>query len=271
MTIKTRNRLLLVLLAVSTVLLLTGLFLVIFHYITHTIAKPPAAFLPSNGRVFFLRYSFRAVILSIFTMALYVVISSFFLFIEFEKTQSTEIIYFSMFLVGCLTEIMRLSLPIFNLWDSYSLFFMFCGRIIVTGRVLAPASLLFMAIASGTEQRQNLERNLIIITAASFLTAVIIPLNTATISPLCVVEWGYAKLFFVVRILILCTTALSLLIVNATNGGRKRTAFMFLFLATGYIILCSAQNYLSFTAGAALLLGGSTAFLNQIHKMYLWD
>ena len=270
MTIKTRNILLLVLLIVSLSLLLADSTLLFYNLYKGTLTAPDT-FPVKRVPIFFTGgYSFSAVILSIFIFLIYAAISVFYVYFEFEKTQSTEIIFFAMFLVGCLSESLRLCIPFFNLWHTISSFLVFSGRIVIFGRTIAPLALLFVAVFSGTEQRQYVERNLIILIIVAVTIALLLPLDTVNVLPNCCVLWGFSSAFLVVRILVLAATALSLFINSFAMGRTEKTPYGFLGLAVGYEICCYSSSYASLIPGAALLFAGTAVYLGSLHSQYLW-
>jgi hypothetical protein len=270
MTIKTRNILILFLLIISLVLLLTNATFLFYNLYKGTLIGPdtfPEERLPG----FFVRgYNFKAVILSLFIFLIFVSASAYYIYIQFEKTQSTEIIFFSVFLCGCLAESIRLCIPLFNLWHSLSTFLIFTGRAVLFGRTLAPLALLFDAVFSGTEQRQYVERNIIILAVASIMIAMLIPLDTAIVLPNCCVRWGVGKAFLVIRMLILLTTAVSLFVNSFTMGNKEKGPYGFLVLAAGYEVCCYASSFVAAGIGAVLLFSGTVVYLENLHRLYLW-
>jgi hypothetical protein len=270
MTIKSRNILLLLLLILSLCLLLADATLLFYNLYKGTLIGPDS-FLEQPHPGFLAKgYSFSAVLLSLFIFLVYVSVSVYYLFVQFEKTQSTEIIFFALFLFGCLTESIRLFVPIFNLWHSLSTLLIFTGRIVLFGRTLAPLALLFDAVFSGTEQRQYVERNLVILIVVSIMMALLIPLDTAVVLPNCCVRWGEGRAFLIVRILILVVTAISLFINSFTMGNKEKAPYGFLALAAGYEVCCYASSYPAVTTGGVLLFAGTAVYLGSLHRQYLW-
>lgn len=270
MTIKYRNILLLILLIFSILLLLTDSTLLFYNLYKGTLSGPdtfPAGNLPS----FFIKgYTFSAVLLTLFIFLIYVCVSVYYIYIEFEKTQSTEIIFFAVFLFGCLSESIRLCVPFFNLWHSLSTLLVFTGRVVIFGRTIAPLALLFDAVFSGTEQRQYVERNLIILFVVSIMISILMPLDTAIVLPNCCIRWGEGEAFLVIRLLILSVTAISLFINSFSLGNKEKAPYGFLALAAGYEICCYASSYIAAGVGGILLFAGTAVYLASLHNQYLW-
>ncbi|MCK9171021.1 MAG: hypothetical protein M0P01_11470 [Treponema sp.] len=270
MTIKSRNIFLLILLVTSLCFLLTDATLLFYNLYKGTFI-PPDTFFDQKMPFFFIKgYRFSAVIFSLFIFLIYVSVWIYYIYVQFEKTQSTEIIFFALFLCGCLTESVRLYIPLFNLWHSLSTFLIFSGRLVIFGRTLAPLALLFDGVFSGIEQRQYVERNILILFVVSIMTALLIPLDTAVVLPNCCIRWGEGRAFLILRILVLTTTAVSLFINSFMLGNKEKAPYGFLALAAGYEICCYTTSYPAAAAGCLLLFAGTAVYLGDLHRQYLW-
>lgn len=273
MTLKLRNRFFIVLFVASLCCIATAA--IIFFAALHAGAITP----PEDYRVPafltklpFARYHFTATMLSITILVLYVPVTVFFLLRAFENTQSSEIIFFAGFLLSCLCEGIRILIPLFGLGLSFSQLQLFSGRVLFIGRLLAPLSFVSAATMSGIEQRQDIERNFLIMIAISMLAALTVPLNTAQITTACAITWGFSRLFLVVRCLLLATAILSFLLqgVKQDSAELKRTAVACLLVVCGYSFLTIADNFLCMIAGTLLLVAGTIQMLVNLHTLYMW-
>lgn len=274
MTLKSRNRLFLAFFIISLVCSLVYASFYIYALVTKRVVPPEGTVRPLalfEGRVLF-SYSFVASLISITLFIVYVPIGMFVLLSGFEKTQSIEVIYFSGFLIGCFTEGIRIILPLFGLWKTYTSLFIFTGRLVFAGRVLASLSLLFAAIFSETEQRQNVERNYIVLIVVSALLGMLTPLDTASIVSTCTVKWGYAKMFNAMRLLIFICTMITTVINAITKDSveLKENAVGYALLLSGYSLLLAADNYFILIIATILFGIGNVLYLRSIHTLYLW-
>jgi len=274
MTLKSRNRLFLAFFIISLLCSLVYAGLYIYALVTGDIVPPENPIRPLalyEGKSLF-AYSFSASLLAIAFFIVYVPVCTFILFFGFEKTQSLEVIYFSAFLLGCLAEGNRIILPLFGLWKTYTTLFIFSGRLVFAGRVLVPLSLLFAALFSENEERQNVERNYIVLLVISILCGVFTPLDTASIVSTCTVHWGYAKMFNTIRFFLFLFTLITM-IINAFKKDSielKGNAVGFVLLMAGYSLLLAADNYVVFFVSTALFTIGTIVYLKSIHTLYLW-
>jgi hypothetical protein len=274
MTLKVRNRLIMTFISGSIACIAIACAFIIIAFAQKAVIPPPVfrnppmlySLFPFTG------YSFTATMLSTGILILYVPITAILLFVYFEKTQATEVIFFIGFLAACLCEGLRLVTPLFGLWQTYSALLLFAGRIVFLGRVLAPLSFICLAIMSESSQRQEIERNTTIMYAVSIVFAIVMPIDTARINSACTVCWGFDQIFFVIRVLLIIATFMSFNS-NAIKRDSKeqvQLSFAFLIIMSGYALLVSSDNYAFLTFGTALLYGGTGSFLFILHRLYLW-
>lgn len=271
MTIRTRNRFIIFFMFISLMLLLGAGIITGLDYFSGNFAFPtsnPFTFMQNN---FLFKFNFLTVVFSIFAFLFYT--SFFFLFItiEFEKTQSNEIIFFSVFLLGCLSESIRLLVPVLNMWNNITTFTLFCTRTIIFGRICATVALLFSVICSSPDYRQYIEQNILIIFSGSLVIAILIPLNSYEMYPTGIISWGFGRLLRISMICILCVAIVSQFIKSFSSTHRTTMlAVGLLLISIGYYILCSSYNYFFLFSGFIPLFGGTFIYLKFLHKQYLW-
>ncbi len=273
MTLTVRNKLIKTFLVISILYILTIFTAFLIALLNKAITPPPTIRIPSFlDKLSFLKYNFVASILSVFSIMLYVPVTIVFVLFFFERTQSAEVIFFIMFLCGCLCEGVRILIQIFGLWSTFSDLLFFCGRIVFFGRILTSLSFIFASIASDINQRQDIERNLAIISTIAIVFTAIIPLNTAKISSTGTVTWGYGALFTITRIVFLIISFFSFLIRAQKEGCLefKKIAYFLLVLNIGYSALVMTDNYIFFPVGLILFVLGTFKYLENLHKLYMW-
>lgn len=271
MTIKTRNISMLVLFFISAVNLLTSIVFMIYAIKTNTFHTPENIQQRIILNFFSNRFTFATAIISIFVLLIYVSAVSIYFAIAFEKTQSTEIIFFSLFLTGCLCESFRLMIPLMDLWNSFSLIAIISGRIVIFGRFLAPISLLAVSVASVSEQRQNVERNIAIIVITSLISTWFIPLDSFHASVRCIFPWGNSNtIFSVARIIFVIIAIVSQILIANAYTTQTVLVIAFAVLATGYLVLCLTFSIFTLAAGAVMLIAGSSVYIKKLHVQYLW-
>lgn len=270
MIIKVRNRILLCLTMLSiTILVASALFAGIKIY--YGINDFPYDFSVKVSKFFFLTPTVYSTISSVFILLIYVITTLFYISVQFEKTQSSEIIYFSLFLFSLLFEFVRIFIPCLNLYDSYSRITSIISRLVLFSHVLSPLSLLYISIQNLPEHRQNVERNLTILLIISAMISVTVPLDSEKMTLTCRLKFGFEREFLIFWGLFTLITFISLLQNNFSENSKSKMPLGFLLLAFGYKILCTTPVLISILAGTVLLITGTVIFLKELHKKYLWD
>lgn len=269
MTVITRNRLFILSRIFSFCIYFFCLGIFLYYYFNNSIFEPEVF---SKQTFFLIKHNFTAVILSIIMFFIYTLTTQFFIFNNFAKTRATEVLFFSTFLLGCLSELFRLLLPIDGLASSFSTMYIVLGKAVIFGRILCPLSLLFVTLMSEPEQRLNEERNLTVILFISMIFCNFIPVNATVITKCCTFKWGFYSFIVLFRILVIFAASVSLFLNAKDNDfdNAKRMAASFAIMSTGYLVLCRTDNYAALAAGTILLFSGTYNYLKSLHKKYLW-
>ena len=274
MTLKTRNNFIKLFFALSVVFV-AGCSAVFFVSLSkNMILNPPDLRIPAFlQNMPFVKKSFVATMLSFPVLILYVPVCFYLLVRFFENTQTSEIIFFTGFLIACLAEAARFVTICLGLWQTFSNSLVFAGNIVLFGRTLAPLSFLCAALLSETSQRQDIERNYVIMITVSVVFAAIIPMNTARIASTGLVTEGFMKLINILRFLLLLTATASFLIhgIKKSNIEYKRLAASSCLLIFGYSLLVSCDSFLFLILGTLALYAGTFKYLKFLHKMYMWN
>ena len=271
MTIKIKNRLIFFLIFISMALIITGLLTTGIFFFTGHIAQPSSLPVLPLQSFFIFRYRFFCSLSSIFVLLAYSFITLIVINIEFEKTQSSEIIFLAIFFIGCFLESARLAFPIFNLWESKETASILASRLVLAGRVICTASILFSAAYSGTEYRQYVEQNIAIIFVLGLVIANFYPLNTNYVLPEGHFAWGFSNLLVTSQRFIMFLTFFLQLRLKKGDKKNRNLAAGILLLALGYSFLVSASNIFFLAGGALLIISGTHLYIKTLHSIYLWN
>ena len=271
MTIRLKNRLTFVLILISIALLLSaavasglGLY---FGKIRFPNQIPALRF----QEFFIFRYSRICIFVSVFSLLVYTLIFLITIGVQFEKSQSSEIIFMMIFFAGCFTEAFRLLFPLANLWETGQTLAVIATRFILAGRIASCMSLFFMASYSRAEYRQFVERNIMIILVVALIFAVAYPVNTNVILPEGRLAWGLSYLVTGTKAGLLSLAVLS----QALESLKEKTSFRLtvgiFLIAVGYSLLHSAYNFFMLALGIASLVLGTIIYVKKLHRQYLWN
>ena len=271
MTIKQKNRLIFVLIFIAMALLLTSITFFVLGLYTKTLALPISLPQVSLPNLFLFRYNFFCPFIAVFTLLTYMIISLIIMNIEFEKTQSSEIIYLTIFFIGILPEAAKLIFPILNLWNSNQSIAIYATRFILIGRMISVLSIFFASTCSKAEYRQFVERNIFIILAISFIFGLIYPVNTNVILPEGRFAWGMPVMFTTSYIAIFLLSFISQIIYASRENSNYCLPFGLLLISAGYYVLCGAWNFFAITTGFLSLAAGTILYLGRLHHIFLWN
>jgi hypothetical protein len=276
MTLRERNRfitgfLIFSILTVALFVVLTVLGVTAGRARGPTLSSEAILSTPSVSRFWFVApWDFRAILASIIFLTLSVPVVTFLMIVHFEKTQAQECVYFTLFLFSCLSESTRLFIPLLDLWESNATFLIAMTRLLLFGRLLAPAAFLFNALSAIPGQNRDTDRNALMLAALSGIIATLIPINITKVLPYCVVETGFPALFRTYQIFLFLLTLLALAVQLRQNGKEHLFLLAGVFtLFTGYLILINAASWLEFALGLLAFAGGVYVYLVNLHKTYL--
>lgn len=273
MILKVRNRILRILLYLSLFALASSIAVFVYTVLSGNLVSPPDLRIPKFlSKIPFARQNLAATLLSFAFLSIYVPVVFFYIYKFFENTQSSEIIFFTAFLIGILCETARFFTICFVVWRTFTNLLIFLGNIVLFGRIIAPFSFVAASIFSGLDQRQDIERNYLLMTVLAFIFAIIVPLNTAKISSTGLATESAMFLLNGTRFILIVLAALSLAIKSYVNENKDYISqgIWMLVLYIGYTFLISADCFFLMIPGAALLSFGTYFYLKTLHKMYMW-
>lgn len=275
MTLSARNKLLMTVFVTAILFIIATAIITATAFILHKPAVPA-----DTERLFGILdanpvagYNFAAAFGSAVVLVLYMAVAICLVYVNFEKTQSAEIIYFALFLVGTMLEGIRIWLPAYNIWTTFSSVYILLGRFLFFGRMLATLALIFLVLLSINQNaHQEAERNTLIIATTAGVFAWIVPVDTMTIPSNCAVRFGYERLF--IALSSMCFAAAFVAMRNqsrSVDSREYRTASNgYITLIAGYLMLTQADSILSLGAGTLLLVLGTVVFLSNLHRYYMW-
>ncbi len=269
MTLSTQNKFTL---SFSTISSLVGIFFIVSICLYfHTIYTPNVlqftslqSFLTEKNQLFS--------ILSVAIFSLYVPIAGFTIYFTFEKTKSTELLFFTAMLIGFFAETLLLCIPIFSLHEGYSMFLRSVSSIAFFGQMQVILSVLAQGVLVTQEDSRDTDRFLGLISVVSLSFAVIIPVNLTNISSDFYPTYGFSSLVTIIRIAFILITFSSMFFssISAKSKHYKIASIAFLIICIGYVVLLGTKTFLSLCIGTVLLIVGSVYFLKHLHTYYMW-
>jgi hypothetical protein len=220
----------------------------------------------------FLKPDLHAVHGSIGISVLYAFVSLSLILYFFEKTQSPEILFVAFFTLSFSMEAVRLILPLGYLYDIPSLYLLMASRILLFGRYFGIFSLFAASIYSAGFEAQKQRTIILIITVATLVIALGIPIDTQTWDSCLNMINGYTSMFRLIEAGTALITAISFFIAAFSHGSREYVIIgigsLMAFLGRN-LILC-ADTWAGPLPGILFLALGTWFMCVQLHKIYLW-
>ena len=191
----------------------------------------------------------------------------------FKKTPSLEIVFFGLFIISCMLEQVRILIPLAWRNNTYAGIFYVEAKILMTARILGPLSLFFSFSFNKADQRQNMERNALILITVSILGGVLFPIDSNKITSTFTVLWSCRTVFGFFRLFLFLAT-LSLISVDILvkkNSDLKMVLIGFIILYAGYHSLQNTDCWSKFAVSAVLLSYGSYKYLSAVHELNVWQ
>ena len=273
MTIQTRNRMRLLFLCFSSLIVLFAVFSYLFAFIKEAYISLPENMLYSTSRSH-LAYSPIAVS----TVALAFSVASFafalYVYFAFKKIQSDEIFFFEVFLFSISWEALRLLPPLFLFSSGILVELASISRILYFFRFLALFSLLSMSLFSIKPIARQKFFIMFLLVFLSLMLSMAEVFDSTQINPLflsgsSVLSKTYIIIFIAFSIFILSTISLSY--VYNSIAERLHIIGGAISLILGYFAMLIFYDYVFTFLGLFLFLYGIANIIRNIHAIYLWQ
>jgi hypothetical protein len=203
---------------------------------------------------------------------LYSLISIILIYFLFEKTQSQEILFFSLFVVSMAVESIRIIVPLKVLYDFPALYCVMAARILVFSRYFGLFSLFASGVCAAGLETQKQRNTVIVILLTALAIAMGIPVDGLSWDSALIMLTGYTTMFTIVEGGLLLFTVISFFIAAYNRSSRD---YIFIGIGTllafaGRNILLYADAWLSPFPALAVLAAGTWFFCTRLHQIYLW-
>ena len=270
MTLRTRNRFIRILFAVSTLFFFTNQIILLLGIINHSFTfQYFDQYL--NDKFFLFRYSPYYVLSSNIFLNFYVSSASIILYRSFEKTAAIEAVYAILYLIACLASCARLIIFFFNLPGTYTYLLTACGSTVLFSKLLFPISILFLAAMPFIDQIQDTNRNVFLIIILCIFFAEIIPINTSITKADFSVFHSYEVLIHIFSTVCIISGIVITFIRNNKRMNNQKTTIGYSCTSIGLLIIFSTTTLFQLITGIVLITLGTYFYYYELHKQYLWN
>lgn len=275
MTIAGRNRILIVGICISTLLLVASVVccvVIVRQGLLTGMATAPqsALWIFRQPLLIYTNYAAMIRIAALPLIAVAILVSIFFLF---EKTHALEISFFSLFIFALAMESLQLLFPLQKAYPLLIIFSASIARAIFFFRFFASLSLLTASLFAHKTFTRAIGAAIFLLSFISFALAHTIPINTVRAFSFFSFSESYQSLLYSFQAIICALAVVSFLFVGIFRSipEYRQAALWLAAILIAHVFLLSTASWLFTAAGIAVLAGGSFLFLRSIHQFYLWQ
>jgi hypothetical protein len=202
----------------------------------------------------------------------YSLLSIILIYYFFEKTQSQEILFFSLFVISFAVEGIRIVIPLRVLYAFPNVYCVMAARVLVFGRYFGLFSLFAAGVCAAGLEVQKQQNAVTVIALAALAIALGIPVDGLSWDSSLNMLTGYGNMFMIVEGGLLLFMVISFFIA-AHNRGSKEYIFIgigALLAFLGRDVLLFADAWITPLPGLAILAAGTWFFCTKLHQVYLW-
>jgi hypothetical protein len=203
---------------------------------------------------------------------LYSLIGITLIYFLFEKTQSQEILFFSLFVVSLAVESIRIIIPLKVVYEFPAVYCVMAARTLVFSRYFGLFSLFASGVCAAGLEAQKQRNTIIVIALTALATAMGIPVDGLSWDSSLIMLTGYTTMFAIVEGGLLFFTVISFFIAahNRSSGDYILIGIGALLAFAGRNILLYADAWLIPLPGLIALGAGTWFFCTRLHQIYLW-
>jgi hypothetical protein len=203
---------------------------------------------------------------------LYSLITLILIYYFFEKTQSPEIFFFTLFVLSFSFETLRLLIPLKTVSIVSPLYLLMAFKILLFSRYFGIFSLFTASVYAAGLEVQKQRNILLIMMVATMVIALGAPIDTLSWDSSLSMISGYTSMFRMIEAGVLLITVVSFFIAAYSRGAGEYVLIgvgsFLVFL--GRNILLSADTWISPFPALLFLAAGTWFICTQLHKVYLW-
>jgi hypothetical protein len=225
-------------------------------------------------RIFRLEFdSVRASAFAVLLAALYSTLCLAFVLASFRKTVSSEIFFFSFWVLSLALEAGRLLIFRFSAEGAPLSWTILATRVVLGARIVGLLAFFAAGLYAAGFRDEKLGTAVGFILVAGWAIAGAMPIDTGNYEPVLMLRPGYRDMATALAVMAGLGTVLNLFHASFVSGEKAwRVASVGAALAfAGQFLVESQWHPAAIAVGAALLGVGSWLFVSRLHAYYLWQ
>ncbi|MDR2181989.1 MAG: hypothetical protein LBN92_04835 [Treponema sp.] len=204
--------------------------------------------------------------------AIYALFASILIYFFFEKTQSPEILFFGLFTISFVFEILRFAIPLQRLYPFPAVFLILGARLLIFGRFFGVLALFASSVYAAGLDMQKQGSVIFAVVIVTLVVALGVPVDGLSWDSSLAMISAYGSMFRLAENAILLIAVLNFLVSAYTKGTKeyRSIAAGTVFVALGRTMLINSDTWTLPLAGLILLAGGTCLIAAKLHQIYLW-
>ncbi len=202
----------------------------------------------------------------------YALASLLLIYLFFEKTQSSEILFLALFALTFSLEGLRLLTPLSGHLELPTAYSVGAARVLVFGRHFGLFSLFISGVYAAGFGFQKYGNLILILAVTALMVSSGVPMDGLSWDSAFTMVPGYNSMFVLVEIGIGLITASSFIVAayarGSTEFGHAAVGSVLLFLGRDGLI--RADNWLALPVALGCLVAGTWLVTTRLHRYYLW-
>jgi len=190
----------------------------------------------------------------------------------FEKTQAPEILFFGLFALSFVFEILRILVPLQRIYPFPSVLLLGGTRFLFFGRLFGVLSLFVSSIYATGVDMQKQGRLIAVMLIAILIVALRIPVSGQSWDTSLTMISGYSAMLRLTEAVLLGITVLSFLVASYIKETKEYlfVALGVLLVSLGRALLIGADTWVIPALGLLMLIAGTWFVTQRLHRVYLW-
>lgn len=204
-------------------------------------------------------------------LLLFSVISLYYIRYSFLKTNSSEIFFFSLFLISLMFDLTKSYITAFSYFRIPEYYNIYISRVCYFGKFFGLSALFMAAFFTSDVETKKTETSATLIILISYMLSSSIPFSTYKLSTM-IQQAGYFS-YFAFAVLSIELLTVLIFVFNYFQTGNMEYLMLSLstmLIFTGREITFFTSEPLIFAAGLICLTAGTVLFTNKVHQIYSW-
>jgi len=252
-------------------LALTGKLLPFFREYCETASSRPDSPFQYLAERFFISVPLVPFV-SLFAAVFYTFFVSIAVLIYFEKTQTPEILFFELFALSFVFEILRILVPLKGLFEISPVTMIIGTRMLIFSRLFGTISLFIASVYAAGLDMQKQGNVVIGIVIAILMISFRLPVNGYSWDTSFTMIFAYSTMFRFSELVLAVSTGISFLMA-AYNKGTSNYRFIALgslLVFIGRSLLFGADTWLTPIPALIMLVIGTYLIIARLRQVYLW-